>query len=67
MIEKKNEKRNFLGLEQFRTEILNGSVSKAHLYNCVKRGLIPSISIGGRLLIPATYADEIMSKIGEKI
>lgn len=62
LAEKKNEKRNFLDLEQLRIEVFNGCVSKTHIYNCVKRGEIPSVSIGGRLLVPMTYVNDIMSK-----
>lgn len=62
LAEKKNEKRNFLDLEQFRVDVLNGCVSKTHVYNCVKKGEIPSISIGGRLLIPMSYVDKLLSK-----
>ena len=57
-----DNKRNFLDLEELRMEIFGGRVSKAHIYNCVKRGEIKTIRLGNRLLVPSWFVEQLISE-----
>lgn len=56
----KQAKRNFLDLEEVRMKVFDGCLSKAHIYNSVKRGDIPVVRIGNRMLVPTTWIDQII-------
>lgn len=60
MIPSENSKRHFYDLEELRTEVFDNRLSKAHIYNSVKRGEIETIKIGGRLLVPATWVNKLI-------
>jgi excisionase family DNA binding protein len=58
--EMETKKRNFYNLAELQ-ELLDGQVSRIHLYNLVKRGEIPSCKFGKRLLIPASYVHTLIN------
>ena len=49
--------KKFYTLDELHSEIFQGKISKAHIYNLVARGEIKSIKFGTRILIPSTYVD----------
>ena len=56
-------------MQQFNTitqalAILN--VSRPTLYRHIKNGKIPAVRLGGRVLIPADFFDELLSRAVEK-
>lgn len=57
--------KKFYDLEELRTEVFEGKISKAHIYNLVKKGKIPSICLGRRLLVPHSYVQSLF-RIADK-
>jgi excisionase family DNA binding protein len=37
------------------------SVTRQHLYNCIARGSVPSVKIGGCVRVPTDYIRELMT------
>lgn len=56
-----SEVTHFYSLEELRNEIFNGKISKAAIYMAAKKGDIPTINIGRRILVPAEYVARITS------
>ena len=49
-------------LEEFRRDVLQEKISRAHVYNLAKEGVIPARRLGRRILIPGYYVEELMAK-----
>jgi len=58
---KVDAKRNFYSLEELRTIIFDQKISKAAIYMAAKKGDIPTINVGRRILVPAEYVTRITS------
>ncbi|MPL69277.1 hypothetical protein SDC9_15014 [bioreactor metagenome] len=54
-------KRNFYSLEELRTIVFNEKISKAAIYSAAKKGDIPTVNVGRRILVPAEYVARIIS------
>jgi excisionase family DNA binding protein len=37
-------------------------ISRNHAFRCVQRGEIPSVRVGRRVLIPASYLDRVLAE-----
>lgn len=37
-------------------------ISRNHAFRCVQRGEIPSVRVGRRVLIPASYIDRVLAE-----
>ncbi|MEL7632752.1 hypothetical protein [Sporomusa sphaeroides] len=54
--------RNFWDLEEIRTEIFSGKISKAYCYVLAKTGKIRTIRIGRKILVPAEEAARLLTE-----
>ena len=54
--------KNFYSPSTFRRDIMQGEISRAHLYSMIKKGEIPTVRIGQRLLIPGTYVRQLLDE-----
>jgi len=58
----KQVKRNFYDLEQMRKDVFSERLSKAGIYLAVKKGDIPVVKIGKRLLVPSWFVNQLISE-----
>lgn len=54
--------RKFFDIEEIRSNIFDGKISKAYLYVLVKEGKIRTIKIGKKILIPAAEANRLLNE-----
>ena len=52
--------KNFYDLDELRKDVFQNKVSKAHIYNQVASGDIPSAKIGRRILVPAWWVNKLL-------
>lgn len=54
------KERKFFTVAQLIEYLGNGVISKGSIYLMIKKGEIPTVRIGERILIPATWVEQFM-------
>lgn len=54
------DNKNFYDLDELGKDVFQNKVSKAHIYNQVAQGEIPSTKIGRRILVPAWWVNKLL-------
>ncbi len=56
------ENKKFYDLDELEKEVFQGKISRTLIYKMCKRGDIPTISIGKRLLVPAWWVNKLINE-----
>ena len=55
-----SDEKKFYELDELRVEVFQNKISRAHIYNMVKKGDIPAVKVGRRLLVPSWYVNKLL-------